>query len=233
MSAYFCDSETFHAIATAAESAGLADYATAYRQLVTENLRSLNHRYPSETADHCRLAAAALAERPQHIHQGPAALCRTMGEFTYQSCEHPSFADSPADRLIQQLQAISRQPQPAAMAAAPVAIQHQEPEPEPEPEQSSTESARQQLSRMLAAPSAVPMPTPESKIAELARETRRAGLVLLQTLAIISDGQPSGEHFATLAARVTAVTSDSDTETATSEAHRLALALRLVLDAAT
>ena len=233
MSAYFCDSETFHAIATAAESAGLADYATAYRQLVTENLRSLNHRYPNETADHCRLAAAALAERPQHIHQGPAALCRTMGEFTYQSCEHPSFADSPADRLIQQLQAISRQPQPAAMAAAPVAIQHQEPEPEPEPEQSSTESARQQLSRMLAAPSAVPMPTPEARIAELTRETRRAGLVLLQTLAIISDGQPSGEHFATLAARVTAVTSDSDTETATSEAHRLALALRLVLDAAT
>ena len=227
MSAYFCDTQTFHAIATAAESAGLADYATAYRQLVTENLRSLNHRYPNETADHCRLAAAALAEAPQHIHQGPAALCRTMGEFTYQSCEHPSFADSPADRLIQQLQAISRQPQPAAMAAAPVAIQHQG------PEQSSTESARQQLARMLAAPSAVPMPTPESKIAELARETRRAGLVLLQTLAIISDGQPSGEHFATLAARVTAVTSDSDTETATSEAHRLALALRLVLDAAT
>ena len=229
MSAYFCDSETFHAIATAAESANLADYATAYRQLVTENLRSLNHRYPSETADHCRLAAAALAERPQHIHQEPAALCRTMGEYTYQSCEHPEFTNSPADRLIQQLQSINRQPQPSPVTAAPVAIQHQE----PEPEQSSTESARQQLARMLAAPSAVPMPTPESKIAELTRETRRAGLVLLQTLAIISDGQPSGEHFATLAARVTAVTSDSDTETATSEAHRLALALRLVLDAAT
>ena len=231
MSAYFCDSETFHAIATAAESAGLADYATAYRQLVTENLRSLNHRYPNETADHCRLAAAALAERPQHIHQEPAALCRTMGEYTYQSCEHPSFADSPADRLIQRLQAISRQPQPAAMAAAPVAIQHQGAQ--PDPEQSSTESARRHLARMLAAPSAMPMPTPEAKIAELTRETRRAGLVLLQTLAIISDGQPSGEHFATLAARVTAVTSEADAETATSEAHRLALALRLVLDAAT
>jgi hypothetical protein len=86
---------------------------------------------------------------------------------------------------------------------------------------------------LLAAPSAVPLPTPESKIAELTRETRRAGLVLLQTLAIISDGQPSGQHFATLAAKVTAVTSNSDTETATGEAHRLALALRLVLDAAT
>jgi len=230
MSAYFCDSETFHAIATAAESANLADYATAYRQLVTENLRSLNHRYPIETADHCRLAAAALAEAPQHIHQDPGTLCRTMGEYTYQSCEHPGFTNSSADQLIQQLQSISRKHQPAPIAAAPVAIQHQEPK--PDPEQSSTESARQQLARMLAAPSAVPMPTPESKIAELTRETRRAGLVLLQTLAIISDGQPSGEHFATLAARVTAVTSDSDTETATSEAHRLALALRLVLDAA-
>jgi hypothetical protein len=153
-----------------------------------------------------------------------------MGEYTYQSCEHPEFTNSPADQLIQQLQAINRKPQPAPMAAAPVAIQHQEPK--PEPEQSSTESARQQLARMLAAPAAVPLPTPESKIAELTRETRRAGLVLLQTLAIISDGQPSGEHFANLAARVTAVTSDNDTETATSEAHRLALALRLVLDAA-
>lgn len=231
MSAFFCNSETFHAIATAAESANLADYATAYRQLVTENLRSLNHRYPSETADHCRLAAAALAEAPQHIHQDPGTLCRTMGEYTYQSCEHPEFTNSPADQLIQQLQSMNRKPQPAPITAAPVAIQHQEPK--PEPEQSSTESARQQLARMLAAPSAVPLPTPESKIAELTRETRRAGLVLLQTLAIISDGQPSGEHFATLAAKVTAVTSGSDTETATSEAHRLALALRLVLDAAT
>jgi len=230
MSAYFCDSETFHAIATAAESANLADYATAYRQLVTENLRSLNHRYPSETADHCRLAAATLAETPQRNHQDPSALRQTMAEYNYQSCEHPEFNGSPADQLIQQLQTINRKPQPAPITAAPVAIEGLGPA--PEPEESYTESTRQQLARMLAAPSAVPLPTPESKIAELTRETRRAGLVLLQTLAIISDGQPSGRHFANLAAKVTAVTSDNDTETATSEAHRLALALRLLLDAA-
>lgn len=226
MSAYFCDSKIFHAIATAAESANLADYATSYRQLVTENLRSLNHRYPNQIAEHCRLAAAALSEAPQHINQDPGTLCRTMGEYTYQSCEHPGFTNSPADQLIQQLQAMNRKPQPA-----PVAIEDLGPA--PEPEQPCTESTRLQLARMLAAPSAVPLPTPESKIAELTRETRNAGLVLLQTLAIISDGQPSGEHFANLAARVTAVTSDSDTLGATSEAHRLALALRLVLDAAT
>jgi len=230
MSAYFCDSKIFHAIATAAESANLADYATSYRQLVTENLRSLNHRYPDQIAEHCRLAAAALAETPQRNHQDPNALCQTMAEYNYQSCEHPEFNGSPADQLIQQLQTINRKPQPAPITAAPVAVKYQGPT--PKPERSSTESTRQQLARMLAAPSAIPTPTPESKIAELTRETRNAGLVLLQTLAIISDGQPSGEHFATLAARVTAVTSDNDTETATSEAHRLALALRLLLDAA-
>jgi hypothetical protein len=107
MSAYFCSSATFHLIATyAATIDATADLKTVWRQLIAENLRSLNYRYPHDQPDNVKTAAAELAlmtDRPMLPLPEPGIIKSAISQYDYRACEHPQYEASPTAQLVARL----------------------------------------------------------------------------------------------------------------------------------
>jgi hypothetical protein len=75
MSAYFCSDSVFHLIATYAATVKASNQLeTVWRQLIQENLKSLNHRYPAEQTNNVKEAANALRKITRNHSSMPLAL---------------------------------------------------------------------------------------------------------------------------------------------------------------
>lgn len=195
MSAYLCDSETFNAIATYAGKlltnsqllgSGLDDpsFTAIRRALITENLRSLNYRYPSMVKDHAANVAKLLKQPFKALEVDKGTLCRAIGEYNYQSCEHPTFNDSPAAKVCQAVMAAIENPETVKRWNNPADYS-----PTPTPTVDPLVEARASLSRSLALSADSPADNVE-------------GLTILLTLALISADRPEGRKFADLASKL-------------------------------
>ena len=258
MSAYFCDSATFHLVATYAASIdATADLATVWRQLITENLRSLNHRYPYDQAENIKIAAAELAlitDRPMLPLPAPGIIRSALQEFRYQACKHDGYSTSPVGLLVERLLQTIDAPiadHPAGWfpvdtlpQAQPQPEQPEQPQLLPTPAAAPTaaadpiEQARASLTAMFAAPAAPepepaaePTPEPTSDLAAIGPATRRIALVQLLTLARVSGDHPDAERFRELAGLVGATLGAESRADASAQASANAAALRTVLDA--
>lgn len=256
MSAYFCSTATFHLIATyAATVDATADLKAVWRQLIAENLRSLNHRYPYDQPDNVKTAAAELAaitDRPMLPLPAPGVIRSALSEFDYQACEHDGYSSSPAGLLIARLLATIDEPAPDHPAGwFPIdELPQAQPEPQPamvtapamppfpSPAQTGSDpidAARARLAAMFAMPAAPepePAPEPPSGLESLSIKDRQTGLILLLTLARVSDGSPDGKRFHELAEIVGHTLSTDQRAWASGKSAENAAALRAVLDAA-
>jgi hypothetical protein len=82
--------------------------AAAGAELWAENHRSVNHRYDEHSEP------PAYAPPTAELLLDPAAVVKAIDCYVYQSCEHPGWAGSRADRFCQRLRT-------AAMTGLPVA----------------------------------------------------------------------------------------------------------------
>ena len=126
MSAYLVDSNDFAVIAQHAFKAGPHYYNLDSRLeievedapalavlLAQENIKSLEHRYPSEPAGGFLshkdqtvtdfLAEVSQKARRLQGHFNPAHIKRVLGSYEYQSCEHPDYYKSDAYHVVRSL----------------------------------------------------------------------------------------------------------------------------------
>jgi hypothetical protein len=244
MSAYFCSDSVFHLIATyAATIDATADLKTVWRQLIQENLKSLNTLYPhhqTSNVEQARAALAAINDRPALPLPDPGIIKSAIREYEYQSDKAPGYLTGNVCGLMLQLLATIEQPaavspdggwydtdtietpQPAPPTAAPGA--------------DPIEAARASLMAAFNAPAA-PEPEPEPKPAPdrftTWHESAKArALALLLTLERVSDGDPNSIKFGQLAARIAATMEQEARAEASREAARNAAALRSAFDCA-
>jgi hypothetical protein len=127
MSAYLVDSNDFAVIAQHAFKSMRPHYynldsrleieiedAPALAVLLAqENIKSLEHRYPSEPAGGFLshkdqtvtdfLAEVSQKARRLQGHFNPAHIKRVLGSYEYQSCEHPDYYKSDAYHVVRSL----------------------------------------------------------------------------------------------------------------------------------
>jgi|TARA_R110002124_G_scaffold3556_1_gene23309 hypothetical protein len=127
MSAYLVDSNDFAVIAQYAFKSMRPHYynldsrleievedAPALAVLLAqENIKSLEHRYPSEPAGGFLshkdqtvtdfLAEVSQKARRLQGHFSPAHIKRVLGSYEYQSCEHPDYYKSDAYHVVRSL----------------------------------------------------------------------------------------------------------------------------------
>jgi hypothetical protein len=251
VSAYFCSDSVFHLIATYAATVKASNQLeTVWRQLIQENLKSLNHRYPAHQTDNVKTAANALrviTDRPMLPLPDPAVIKSALTEYRYQSCEHPAYTTSAAGQLVAQLLATIEQPAAVSQDGGGFdtdALETPQPAPvTPTPGGDPIEAARASLLAAFNAPAAPepiapepePEPTPKpapDRFAMWHDEAKTRALALLLTLQRVSDGDPNSIKFGQLAERIGATMEQQAKAEASKEAARNAAALRSALDCA-
>ena len=127
MSAYLVDSNDFAVIAQHAFKSmrphyynldsklkiEIEDVPALAVLLAQENIKSLEHRYPSEPAGGFLshkdqtvtdfLAEVSQKARRLQGHFNPAHIKRVLGSYEYQSCEHPDYYKSDAYHVVRSL----------------------------------------------------------------------------------------------------------------------------------
>ena len=88
----------------------LSDAATVARILITENIKSVCHRYNEDEATYYfeELSADVTAADRAHVKAiqfTPIQLIKLIHCLDYQSCEHPGWKDSLAKRMLDHLEA--------------------------------------------------------------------------------------------------------------------------------
>jgi hypothetical protein len=243
MSAYFCSSSTLHLVATyAATLDASADLKTVWRQLIAENLKSLNHRYPHHQADNIAEARDRLAQvgdRPMLPLPDPSVIKSALKEYDYQSCEHPTYEASPAGQLVAQL--LAKIEQPAAVSPDggwydTDTITAEPPAPAtPAPGADPMAAARASLMAAFNAPAApepiAPEPEPDG-LEDIGIKARTRALVVLLTLERLSERCPDAERFSTLINRIGATITATERAEASAEAAKNVAALAAVWTAA-
>jgi hypothetical protein len=238
MSAYFCSDSVFHLIATyTATVDAKAQLETVWRQLIQENLKSLNYRYPAYQADNVKTAANALrkiSDRPMLPLPDPSVIKSALKEYDYQSCEHPAYETSPAGMLIVQL--LARIEQPAAVSPDggwydTDTLETPQPAPAtPAPGADPMAAARASLMAAFNAPAA-PEPEPDG-LEDIGIKARTRALVVLLTLERLSERCPDAERFSTLISRISATITATERAEASAEAAKNVASLAAVWTAA-
>ena len=246
MSAYFCSSSTLHLVATYAATLDVsADLKAVWRQLITENLKSLNHRYPDHQADNIEEARDRLAQvgdQPMLPLPNPAVIKSALAEYDYQSCEHPAYASSAAGQLVAALLATidvpaATCPQGGWYDTDTLATPPQ-PAPTPAPEPDPIAAARASLAASFAAPAAPepkPQPTPEpapDRFAVWHDDAKTRALALLLTLERISNGDPNSIQFGQMAEKIGGSMEQAARAEASKEAALNVAALRSAMECA-
>lgn len=241
----------FHLIATYATTVdATASLETVWRQIIRENLKSLNHRYPHDQTDNisqARAALAAITDRPMLPLPDPSIIKSALAEYRYQSCKHPGYSRSAAGQLVTQLLATIEEP----AATSPHGGWYDTdttgtPQPTPAPGADPIEAARASLVAAFNAPAApepepeprpTPAPEPEPALAPNRfemwhNEAKARALALLLTLERVSNGDPNSIRFGQLAERISATMDQPARAEASREAARNAAALRSAFDCA-
>jgi hypothetical protein len=212
VSAYFCQDSTFHLIATyAATIDATADLKTVWRQLIQENLKSLNTLYPHHQAsnvEEARDALAAISDRPALPLPEPGIIKSAIREYEYQSDKAPNYLTGNVSGLM--LRLLATIDAPAAVSPDggwydTDTIETPQPAPPtPAPGADPIEAARASLLAAFNAPAAPePEPEPEpDKLETIAPEAKTRALVVLLTLARLANGSADAERFQTLANRI-------------------------------
>jgi hypothetical protein len=202
MSAYFCSSEVFASIASfACRQDPALDYSKVQKVLIVENLRSLNARYPNNSAENTTDAADRLKNVfSSFVDVDSVEVVKKIKEYDYQSCEHSGYVDSDAHTLLARL-----------LILAPTL---------------SVERAR--LAASLALPSAPELPILPTG-ANLPSPDRLRGAIILATLARLSHGREDGRKFLSLLENLTASESRESRAFIESEAAANFAAIKIAL----
>jgi len=260
VSAYFCSNSVFHLIATYATTQDpRANLANVWRQLITENLRSMNCRYPDDQADNVKTAAAELAlitDRPMLPLPAPGIIRSALSEYDYQACEHPKYSSTETGLLVARLLAGIDEPAsdhpagwylidelPQAQQTAAPELPQLQPQPistaAPTPEADPMAAARASLMAAFNAPAApepqpAPTQTPEpaDPLETIATTARVRALAVLLTLSRLANGSADAERFSTLANRIGSTINQATRSEASAEAARNVAAIQAVWNAA-
>lgn len=121
MSAYIVDREQIVALVTYLgrsryNHSDLAELSAMGRTLWSENLKSIEHRYPDTAETHSNYPGPidltredvtgfelTRADQAQIQHRAPVEILKTCSCLSYQSCEHPGWENSEAHQLLSRI----------------------------------------------------------------------------------------------------------------------------------